>query len=113
MSYLTRAIQQSQTTAGLDANSTASVTVGLEISQSDYIIMFVNAASGTHAAHKIEIQVSTDDTTWYSADPARITNILTGVGFVKFATSAFKYARAKVFTTFGRGGKGKNIKYNI
>lgn len=98
MSFLnSRELQQNATTIGVDANNTASVTNGVDSSQADRAIFYVEPNTGTNAAHVLEFQCSHDDTTYHSITGAN----LTGVGYYAFDCKNFNYLRVKVKTAEG------------
>jgi len=98
MSFLnSRELQQDATTTGLDANNTASVTNGVDTSQADRAIFYVDANTGTNAAHVLEFQCSYDNTNWHSISGAN----LTGIGYYAFDCKNFNYLRVKVKTAEG------------
>jgi hypothetical protein len=84
-----------QYTAAVDSNVVSTVGAALELDVSRDCILSAVAVSGTHAAHVIKLQLSTNATTWYDT-----TISLTGVGFVQ-GTINSRYARFKVTTAEG------------
>ena len=93
----------SQTTTGVDANSTSSVTTAIDMDGYFFVGMYVAGATGTHATHIVTLQSSPDGTTWFDT-----THAITGVGSDTEINCYTNYIRAKVTTAEG-GASTVNI----
>jgi len=92
-------------TAGADVNDTATVTTALDCSEARRVGVQVTGATGTHATHVVELQVSVDDTNYYA-----ISTEVTGEGVAEVETAATK-VRAKVKTAEGTAATANIVVY--
>ena len=82
---------------GLNANSTATVSSALDVSDNKNVSFTVKAASGTHATHIITLQSALET----SGDWITTASTLTGIGAVDNIQTTMKFVRLKVTTAEG------------
>ena len=93
------------TQLGIDANANT-VTQSLDMRNARDVVFQVIANSGTHATHVVTLQVSMDDTNWFTTSFS-----LTGVGITSTSfLNLAKFARLKVTTVEGAVASVQGIK---
>lgn len=80
----------------LNANDTNTVTPAMTLGSRSLVGFEIIGVSGTHNTHVFTLQVSPDNTTWYSTGTT-----LTNNGMVAGVTVAFPFARLKCSTAQG------------
>lgn len=95
---MTRQEFADQTTLALDTDDDTQATAALRINGSRNAVMILEADTGAHTTHVVDLQFSADGLTWH--DHATMT--LTGLGtlFVEGTVNG-KFVRAKVSTAEG------------
>ena len=93
----------SQTTNGVDANSTSSVTTAIDMDGYFFVGMYVVGATGAHTTHIVTLQSSPDNVTWFDT-----THTITGAGADTEINCYTNYIRVKVTTAEG-GASTVNI----
>ncbi len=84
------------TQLGIDANANT-VTQSLDMSRARDVSFQVIANTGTHATHVVTLQVSMDDTNWFTTSLSVTGTGVTSSSFFNVA----KFARLKVTTVEG------------
>lgn len=95
-----------QATTGINANSTITVTTGLDIKENQYISWQVIANTGANTTHVITLQCSLDNSTWQNT-----ASTVTGVGIEDNIQVTARYVRLKVTTAEG-GASTVNVLLN-
>ncbi len=90
--------------AGLDANSTSTVTDTLDIKANREVVFEVYGESGTHATHVVTLQKSLDGTNWTNTS-----NTQNQLGILNNIQVTARYVRCKVTTAEGGASSIKII----